>query len=170
MTEFKFTKQTFPKVIGDALRLADSFKEGKEYVLTIKQEMKKRSNDANAYYWTLLDKLTEKMKLPKEEIYKSHIRNIGGNNQVVCVVNDALDKLISGWHHNGIGWVTDVFDSKLEGCTNVILYYGSSTYNTKQMSDLINLAVEDCRALNIETLPPYEIEKLIMMQEKGKWM
>ena len=132
MVEFKFTKQTFPKVIGDALRLADTFKEGKEYVLTIKQEMKKRSNDANAYYWTL------------------------------------LDKLISGWHHNGIGWVTDVFDSKLEGCTNVILYYGSSTYNTKQMSDLINLAVEDCRALNIETLPPYEIEKLIMMQEKGK--
>lgn len=46
----------------------------------------------------------------------------------------AVDTLIRGWEHNGLGWMTDTMTSKLPNCTNVVLYYGSSTYDTKQMS------------------------------------
>ena len=56
---------------------------------------------------------------------------------------------------------TDTIPSKLEGCTNVILYYGSSTYDTAQMARLIDLIVQDCRALGVETLPPYKLAAMV---------
>ena len=84
---------------------------------------------------------------------------------MVCVIDSAVDKLRRGWEHNGLGWQTDTMPSKIPNCTNVILYYGSSTYNTRQMSHLIDMAVQDCQEQGIETLPP---EKLAgMMEEWG---
>lgn len=50
--------------------------------------------------------------------------------------------------------------SKLKGCNNLILYYGSSTYNTEQMSRLIDNIVQDCKAVGIETMTPAELAAL----------
>ena len=69
--------------------------------------------------------------------------------------------MTDGWEHNGIGWQAETMPSKLPGCTNVILYYGSSTYDTAQMSRLIDLIVQDCDALGIETKDPAEIDRLV---------
>ena len=109
----------------------------------------------------LVSKLAEKLRIPKEEIYKETIRNIGGNSEIVCVKTSAVDKLCQGWQKNGVGWITETFPSKLEGCTNVILYYGSSTYDSKQMSDLISIVVQDCKEQGIETMTPAELSLLL---------
>ena len=119
-----------------------------------------RSLNANAYFWVLADRLAEKTKIPKEEIYKTMVREIGGNNETVCVQDKAVDRICEGWEHNGLGWITDTLPSKIEGCTNVILYYGSSTYDSAQMSRLIDLIVQECRSQDIETMPPEELERL----------
>lgn len=139
---------------------------GTLYEVEIDKYRKRRSLDANAYAWVLLDKLSEKLNMPKTDLYRSYIREIGGNSETVCVLEKAADNLISGWSRNGIGWVADKMPSKLNGCVNVILYYGSSTYNTSQMSRLINLIVEDCKAQGIETLPPHKLAS--MMDEWGR--
>ena len=83
----------------------------------------------------------------------------------MCIPAKGVDKLRSGWEHNGLGWLTDTMPSKLPGCTNVVLYYGSSTYDTAQMSRLIDLIVQDCREQGIETLPPDKLAG--MMEEWG---
>ena len=132
----------------------------KKYIVEVKQYRKKRSLDANAYCWTLIDKLAEKTGLNKIIIYCDAIREIGGNSETVCVQDKAVDKLREGWEHNGIGWQTEIEKSKIKGCTNVILYYGSSSYNTHQMSRLIDNLIEDCRAIGIETMTPDELEVL----------
>lgn len=51
----------------------------------------------------------------------------------------------------------------LKGYHNVISYFGSSDYDTKQMSRLIDLIVQDCKAQGIETLSE---EKLAAMNEE----
>lgn len=140
--------------------LCTSMEHGKVYDVTVKEHKDRRSKDANAYCWTLLDKLAQVLNRPKTELYRGYIKEIGGNSDTVCVIDKAVEKLCSGWEKNGIGWQSETMPSKLEGCTNVILYYGSSTYDTAQMSRLINLIVEDCRALGIETLPPHKLEAL----------
>lgn len=71
-----------------------------------------------------------------------------------------MQKLCDGWNKNGIGWQTEVMDSKIDGCKNVVLYYGSSTFDTKQMSRLIDNIVQDCKELGIETLTPQQLDAL----------
>ncbi len=140
--------------------------QGALHDISIVKHRERRSLDANAYCWVLLDKLAEKLNMPKTDLYRSYIREIGGNSETVCVLEKAADNLISGWSRNGIGWVTDKMPSKLNGCVNVVLYYGSSTYSVGQMSRLINLIVEDCKAQGIETLPPQKLAS--MMDEWGR--
>jgi hypothetical protein len=117
--------------------------------------------DANAYCFALIGKLAEKLTIPKEEIYRKAIKEIGGNHEIVCVRNEAVEKLCKGWSKNGLGWQTDTMPSKLDGCTNVILHYGSSTYDSKQMYLLIQNIIAECEQQGIETKTQKEIENLM---------
>lgn len=129
--------------------------------ITIKKFRAKRSLDANAYAWVLIDQIAAELGVTKETVYRNAIRNIGGVSETVCVRNSAVEKLTEGWSKNGLGWQVETMPSKLPGCTNVILYYGSSTYDSKQMSALIDTLVDDCHELGLETRTPEEIESLI---------
>lgn len=160
MNEITFTTEEKIKAIAAAASYIDSLQDGKTYVLTIKEKKRRRSLDANAYAWVLLDKLAERLHEPKEEIYRGYIREIGGNSETVCVKNEAVDRLTEGWENNGIGWQSDTMPSKIAGCTNVILYFGSSTYDSGQMARLIDFIVQDCEAIGIETKSAEELEKL----------
>ena len=152
--------------ISEIRRFAYNFKAGN---YEIERKKKKRSTDANAYFFTLADKLAERLNIPKTEIYRNYIKEIGGVSETVCVKNEAVKKLCEGWKHNGLGWQTDTVPSKINGCTNVILYYGSSTYNTEQMSRLIDMIVADCKVQGIETRTPDEIANMLSLWEsEGK--
>ena len=148
---------------SDALKWLCKFKAGN---YEIKQERQRRSLDANAYLWVLLDKLSAELGAPKEELYQMQIKQIGGVSETLCLRNKAVDKFRSVWEARGIGWQTETMPSKLEGCTNVIAYYGSSAYDTKQMARLIDSVVRDCESCGIETRPQEEINSLL--EEWGK--
>ncbi len=128
--------------------------------VTVKKHRERRSLDANAYAWLLMDKLAEATAVPKSDVYRREVKDVGGNTEIVCVREIAVQKLCEGWQKNGLGWQTDVIDSKIDGCKNVVLYYGSSTFDTKQMSRLIDNIVQDCKALGIETLTPQQLDAL----------
>lgn len=161
MKEIKFKKATGILAIAALSSYIDSLDDDKEYLLTVKENRRRRSLDANAYAWVLLDKLSEHMQMPKEDIYKAYIREIGGNCEIVCVKSEAVESLCNGWQHNGLGWQTDTMKSKLDGCTNVVLYYGSSVYDSAQMSRLIDMIVQDCKTFGIETLEDIELNRLV---------
>lgn len=129
----------------------------------LKKYRKKRSLDANAYCWVLLDKLAHTLNVPKEELYRDYIKNIGGNSITGCYKECDADKMCSGWESKGLGWQTERFESKIDGCVNIIFYEGSSQYDSEQMSSLINLIVQDCDALGIETKTPNEILKMLAL-------
>lgn len=131
-----------------------------EISVEIKKYRKRRSLDANAYAWVLMDKIAAVLSVDKLDVYRQAIRQIGGVSEIVCVQNTALEKFRAVWEANGIGWQTETMPSKLEGCTNVAVYYGSSTYDTKQMSLLIDHLIQDAKSIGIETMTPSELERL----------
>lgn len=145
---------------GDFREQYDTLKDG-DVELTVKRFRQKRSLDANAYCWLIIDKIAQRMRMSKVDVYRDHIRHIGGVSETVCVQDRAVDKLTEAWSKNGIGWQTETFPSKIPGCTNVTLYYGSSTYDTAQMSALIDALVQTCKALGIETMPEEELKSLM---------
>lgn len=131
----------------------------------------KRSLDANGYLWVLCTKIAEKLQdgrvmVTKEEVYRKHIAAVG-KFTALAVQEIALEEFLKAWSRNGIGYFAQVVDSTLDGCKKVFAYHGSSEYDTKQMSRLIDSVIEDARALGIETMPPKELESL-MDEWRGK--
>lgn len=135
------------------------------YDLEVREHRKKRSLDANAYAWVLIDKLADAMRITPKEIYRQAIVNIGGNCEVIPIKEEAAERFKQIWENQGLGWpCVDIGKSKIPGYRNLRAYYGSSTYDTRQMAQLIDNLVQDCKALDIETLPP---DKLALLMEGG---
>ena len=160
MREIQFRKADTVRVIAELASYIDSLQEDKDYTLTVKEKKEKRSLSANGYFWVMCDRLAEKLRMSKTDIYRSYVKEIGGNNDVVCCINNAVTDLCEAWAGRGIGWLTETEPSKIEGCTNVRLYYGSSTYDKSQMSRLINLAKQDCIENDIPTWDEDELQRI----------
>lgn len=138
----------------------ESLDKDKEYTVTIKENRKRRSLDANSYFWVLADKLAERVHERKEDIYRSYIKDVGGNSEIICIQDKALDRFCERWEQGHIGRFTETIPSKIDGCTNVIVYYGSSDFDTASMSRLIDLIVQDCKEQGIPTLEDIELQRL----------
>lgn len=148
--------------MGKAMAIVRKMKP-KAYDLTVKEHRKKRSLDANAYAWVLIGKLADAMRIPPTVVYNNAIQNIGGNYEVIPIREEAVEKFKEVWTKQGLGWpCVDMGPSKIQGYKNLRAYYGSSTYDTRQMSMLIDALIQDCKALDIETLSD---EKLSAMME-----
>lgn len=139
--------------------------DGKPQRVKITQWREKRSRTANAYAWELLGKLSEALHVPPEEIYRNIIKDVGGNYTTVCVNVEALEELKEMWASHGVGWYAELLGvGARPGMVDVLLYYGSSSYDTAQMARLIDLIIQECRENNIEYLPQDKLEQLI-----GSW-
>ncbi len=135
---------------------------GAKVTVETKRFTRQRSNDANAYAWVLIGKLAAELRQSKMDVYRHFIRDIGGNYEIVPIRNDAVEAWRRNWQQNGDGWVCDVLaPAKTDGYTNVICYYGSSTYDTAQMSVLIDAIIAECKDADIETLPPRELDRMM---------
>ena len=132
--------------------------------IEIKKYKPKRSLDANAYAWVLIGKIAEKLNRKKIDVYRDYIRDIGSFT-TVCVQDKAVNDLRLLWQNKGLGWLTETDKSKIAGCTNVLLYYGSSSYDTAQMSRFIDMIIEDAKALEIQTETP---ERLALLKSEWK--
>jgi len=149
----------------DAISAKQGFDEviakGKALSVEIKPYRARRSLDANSYCWVLCQKIAEVISNTKEEVYRKVIRDVG-QFDILPIKTEAVDTFINRWSGGGIGWFTEVEgDSKIEGYTKVFAYYGSSVYDTKEMSILINELVEQAQELGIETRPADEINSLL---------
>lgn len=136
----------------------------KDVTVDIKKFSRRRSLDANGYCWSIIDRIAEKTGIKKSEVYRNAIRDIGGVSTIICVKDEAVASLCNGWATHGIGWQYETFQSKLPGCTNVTLYYGSSVYSTKQMAALIDSLIQDASAVGLDVITEKEKERLL-----GSW-
>ncbi len=135
------------------------------YTILIKK-FGKRSLDANAYLWVLCQKIGEAIHNTKEVVYKEMVSR-AGQFILIPVREDALEAFIRHWEAQGTGWPAWVEDnSKLPGYKRVMCCFGSSVYNTREMSVLLNEVVDSARELGIETLPPHKLQEMAEDWEK----
>lgn len=133
----------------------------KELDVTIKEYKEDRSKQANAYMWVILQEMADMTQTTKEEIYKRYIKE-KGLFRVIKVNNDAVQTLVKTWNDRGLGWVSEI-SNKDDTYTELIMYYGSSSYNTKQMSTFIDYIVQDAKELGIDTTTLEEQQRLLNM-------
>lgn len=136
-----------------------------EVDIEIKKHRKMRSNEANKYCWALCEKIAQRLsdegvRHTKLDIYRDSIKEVGVWKDVE-LDPEAARTLSIAWKSQGTGWLTEQVDYS-KNSENVIIrfYYGSSRYNSKQMSRLIDNLVQDCQELGIETDTPEQIAKI----------
>lgn len=146
----------------DCLNSIENLKDDK-LTIDIKKWRKKRSLDANSYCWVLCDKIAKELSkeniVTKEEVYKDAILQIGSFEPFI-VQESTFDKFKRIWERQGLGFLVQEVSRK-DKCVKVHCYYGSSTYDSKEMSLLINLIVDLAKSLNIETKPQAELDSLL---------
>lgn len=147
------------KADGDLLEQTEEYSKAKLNI-NIDKWYAKRTDRSNKFMWACLKELQNRLKIPKEELYVEYIHRIG-DYEVIPIKNKAVNKFMSAWRMNGLGWICETTPSREEGYTNVLAYYGSSSYNTKQMSLLNEMIVDDCRKFGIETRSEEDLKSLM---------
>jgi hypothetical protein len=135
----------------------EKLKNCKKLRIKVVQYREKRSLDANAYLWVLL---AEMLRTDKWSVYLQMLKRYGQFTYIV-VKPGAVEAIKKQWREcEEIGEV-DVNGTK---AVQMLCYYGSSTYDTKQMSILIDGVVSECEELGIETMSPAELQQI-----KERW-
>lgn len=131
--------------------------------IQVKKWRKKRSINANNYFWKLLSEYSEEKNVDTIEEYKERVKRLGIFRRFRIEDKDKKTFEIM-WQDKGIAWFCETADTEYIGDIEfkiINAYYGSSSFNSKQMSRLINDLVEDCKEVGIETKPQAEIDSLL---------
>lgn len=176
MIEFKTNKPEFKFLMNgkveisfitekSILRQLEGLKDDIELSVQVKEYRKKRSLSQNAYMWVLLDEIAKAVNRSKEDVYRELVKDYGVF-EIIPLKDEAVKRFNHNWAKNGLGWFTDVLGkSKLKGYTNLIVYYGSSTYDTKEMTRLLDAVINECQELGIQTMTLSEI--MLLQNDNG---
>lgn len=139
-----------------------------KFAAQIKRFRKKRSLDANAYYWVLVGEIAKAIGSTDIEThnwllmdYGEPMRTADGDLKYILMRDDADYMRSIDTHVRP----TDVVENR-NGVTYrwFIQMKGSRFYDTAEMARLIDGTVQEAKELGIETLTPDQLEEI-----KQKW-
>ena len=148
----------------EARRIAESVKQGKPYTVEIKEYRKKRSLDQNALYWKVLTEFARAMEMSNPEAHNQMLRMYGqleryDDRPVYVVLPDTPEAEVKAscsetYHVKPTSQVK--YGSDGRGYRTYMLLRGSSTYDTAEMTRLLNGLIDECREIGIEVLTEQE--------------
>lgn len=124
----------------------------------------KRSLNANAYFFVLVTKLAEVHQSSITEVHNHMIAEYGqpmiiDGALMTMTIRDSIEwEKLDFVHLKPTTAVRTMDDGKLYRVYRVMR--GSHTYDSKEMSHLIDRTVEEAKASGIETMTPDEIERM----------
>lgn len=131
--------------------------------IEIKECRQKRSLDANSYAWVLITKIADVLRTNKEELYIEMLKRYGQREkQLISVIAEGAEIIYRATNNH----CCEVGESELNGKTfkHLAILIGSSRYDTRQMSILIDGIVSEAKELDIETMTPAQLQEL-----KSSW-
>lgn len=162
--DFKTRKAKISLVLDTKeLDVVERLKNENKLSIELKKWYKKRSVDANSYCWVICDLIAKELSkngiTTKEEIYRDAILQIGTFEPFIAQ-EKSFENFKRIWEKQGLGFLVQEVSRK-DKCVKVNCYYGSSSYDSKEMSLLIDLLVQLAKSLNIETKSKSEIDSLL---------
>lgn len=141
---------------GTLLPSVEALKDNAIRVKAVKWR-EKRSINANAYAWALMQKLAEALHSTKDEVYLECLKRYSGKFTYIIVKPNAADGIRELYRA-----VEDMGEITIGNSVGrqFRAYYGSSTFDTKEMSVFIDGIVSECKELGIETLTPRELDRI----------
>lgn len=148
--------------VADRTYLNNEFLDGRELDLSLKEFKPRRSLNANAYMWALIGKIAEAMRISQDEVYHKVLCDYGTydtDGGVTQILSIRADAKLTGWLYIHTKPIKTV-DLEGKKFTHYALIKGSSDYNTREMSFLLDGVIYEAKELGIEVMPPEELERL----------
>lgn len=144
----------------EVAELKQIINKGKELSVEVKVHRHKRSLNANAYFWLLLSEMAAILHTTKDELYLVMLERYGVYTHLIVKPN-VVERVKEEWRT-----VRELGEVVVNGAKGVQLqcYFGSSTYDTKEMSVLIDGVVQEAKELGINTMAPDELARI-----KSEW-
>lgn len=130
----------------------------KQYDVEIKVHREKRSLNANSYCWKLCTEIASAINSDKDSVYLLMLKRYGVSDLVAMLNKINIEDYFKYY---------DV-ESRTEKYTWYKIYKGSSKYDTKEMSVLLNGIVSECKEMGIPTKEDLEIERMLKEWESEK--
>ena len=130
---------------------------GKDLEVDMKPWRNRRSKDANALFWACVGELAKALRADKWEIYLSLLKSYGKFSYVI-VPTGAVEKMQRMWRETEI-----VGDIVVNGrkAVQMLCYYGSSVYNTEEMSALIDGTISEMMQVGLPRPDGGEIRRAL---------
>lgn len=144
-------------------KLVKHCEDGKFIDVDIGKYREKRSKDANSYYHVLKRKIADVLGSSEDEIGYILLKRYGRSVHTTCLPSEVNNHLAECKY----GELVETVVSNGKEVSHVVIYRSSASYNSKEMSLLIEGTVSECVELEIETKPPEEIARLIAMIDNG---
>lgn len=154
-----------PGHIEQANDLGQALNKGKRLVVKIEPEKKKRSLTANGLLWLALQHLAMEQHTTKEELYIWYLRT-HGTFDYIAVLPKALDRIKQIYRI-----VDELGTFKTDKGSEMLklrVYAGSSTYDKKEFSYLLERVLEDACKGGFQMLADEELNRLLEDRENGK--
>lgn len=117
----------------------------------VKEYRGNRTNSQNAYMWEIVGKIADIQRLKKDDVYLQMLKDYG-QSQIISMLSEINPEgYLKYYEEIGKGQV------KGKDFTHYKVFKGSSEYNSKEMSILIDGVIQEAKQLDIETLTPQQI-------------
>lgn len=126
----------------------------------VKEYKKKRSLNANNYFWELTTQLANVMRMDKEETYFRLLQKYGQSEMVSVVADIDVKPYFKYYTEAG----ESILNEKL--FKHYKVYKGTSEMNSKEMWILTEGLISECEIQNIPTKPKEEIASLLESWQK----
>lgn len=152
----------------DALSQVDEIKDIEKLSIEAKKYRKQRSLDANAYFHVLVNKLARKIGMSDSEMKIKMNLEYG----TVATNDDGTKtgiKMPYGSHVERFWPYAKKFGECVENditFEKFLLYKETHTLDSKEMAQLIDGVVSECKENGIETLPQEELDSLLKGWDK----
>ncbi len=146
--------------------------QGADLTAVLKPYRRRRSMNANAYYWALCGKLAEVQRISKTEMHNRLLAEYGAENLIDGVPEWSVKAPGFDWtrseeaHYRPAGY--SVHTKEGEDLPIYWVIRGSHTYDTAEMSRLIDGTVYEAKEAGIETLTPDELAKMKAAWKGGR--
>lgn len=148
--------------------------QNKKLAIELKAYRKKRSLDANAYYWVLCTKIADAIGQSMSWVHNDMLRKYGQieliDGQAVYLIlpdSESAEKCAyeaQTYHIKPTSQVKLGRDGEMY--RTYMMLKGSHEYDTKEMSVLINGIVQEASDLGIETMTPDQIKEMMTLYEE----
>lgn len=121
--------------------------------ISFSRHRNRRSIDANAFLWACLGEIARAINSDTWSIYLYMLERYGKFTHIL-VKPEAVEQVRRVWRE------TKIVGEK-DGMIQMLCFFGSSTYNTKEFSQLLDGVISEMKEMHLETPPDEEMKQLL---------